>query len=192
VPALVRASQAGDRAALDELLRRYVPGVRAFLRLRMGPSLRAHESAADVVQSVCVDLLSAHGLAFPDEAAFRNWLFVAAMNKLRNHDRALHSQKRDPARVEHLASNDADDLAACYARVLSPSGELMARERLLRLESAFDRLPEHYREVVALARIAGLTYEQVASATGRSADAVRNILARALNKLAVLLDDADN
>jgi DNA-directed RNA polymerase specialized sigma24 family protein len=94
----VRASQAGDRAALEELLRRYLPGVRAFVRLRMGQRLRERESGSDLVQSVCTDLLTAHGLVLENEHGFRNWLYVAAMNKLRNHDRWFNAQKRDVAR----------------------------------------------------------------------------------------------
>jgi RNA polymerase sigma-70 factor (ECF subfamily) len=188
LPALVRASQEGDRAALGELLRRYLPGVRAFVRLRMGPELRARESGSDVVQSVCADLLTARDVVIDDEVKFRNWLYVAALNKLRSHGRTLHAQKRDPGREAALPSGD--DVAACYASVLSPSGQLIANERIAQLEAAFDQLPEHYREVVTLARIAGLTYAQIAAATGRTEDAVRNILARALNKLAALLEDA--
>lgn len=188
MPALLRASQNGDREALGELLRRLLPGVRAFVRLRMGPDLRARESGSDIVQSVCADLLAGEGLVFEDEAKLRNWLFCAALNKVRSHGRSLKAQKRDPALEVPLASHD--DVGACYARVLSPSGQLMARERIARLEAAFDDLPEHYREVVTLARVAGLTYAQIAASTGRTEDAVRNILARALNRLAARLEDS--
>ncbi len=186
-PRLLRASQEGDRAALAELLGRYLPRVRAFVRLRMGPLLRARESGSDLVQSVCQDLFSAHGVAFADEAALRAWLYAAALNKLRNHERHFRAQKRDGARDEPLATSGSSDLESCYASVLTPSRVAMARERLARLELAFDALPEHYREVVTLAKVAGLTYDQIASATGRTSDSVRNILARALNKLALLL-----
>ena len=63
---------------------------------------------------------------------------------------------------------------------------------MARLEAAFDQLPEHYREVVTLARVARLTCAQIAATTGRSEDSVRNILARALNKLATQLEDGDD
>lgn len=189
LPSLLRASQHGDRQALAELLRRFLPGVRAFVRLRMGPELRAHESCSDIVQSVCGDLLSAHGLVFEGEIPFRNWLYVAALNKLRNHDRWLHTEKRDVARQTPL--DDGDDLAACYASVLSPSRIAIGKERIARLESAFDQLPEHYREVVTLSRIGGLSHDEIAARTGRTPASVRNILARALNELAARLDDGD-
>jgi len=187
VPALLRASGDGDREALAELLRRYLPGVRAFVRLRMGPELRAHESSSDIVQSVCGDLMSARGLVFEDEIRFRNWLYVAALNKLRNHDRWLHAQKRDVGR--EVRDDAGDDLVSCYASVLSPSRELIGRERIARLEAAFDQLPEHYREVITLSRIGGLSHEQIAAQTGRTVGSVRNIVARALNDLAARLDE---
>jgi RNA polymerase sigma-70 factor (ECF subfamily) len=192
-PRLLRASQEGDREALAELLRRHLPGVRAFVRLRMGPLLRARESGSDLVQSVCADLFSARGVAFADEPAFRGWLYAAALHKLRNHERHFLAQKRDAGREQPLVTGSGSaadgDLEQCYATVLSPSRVAIARERIARLEQAFDDLPEHYREVVTLARVAGLTYEQIAEATGRTADSVRNVLARALNRLAELLDD---
>jgi RNA polymerase sigma factor (sigma-70 family) len=157
----------------------------------MGPALRAREAGSDVVQSVCVDLFSAHGVTFADEAALRAWLFAAALNKLRNHERHHRAQKRDVRRERSLPDGDDGEagasIEACYASVLTGSRVVMARERVARLEAAFDALPEHYLEVVTLARIAGLTHAQIATATGRTPDAVRNILARALNKLAVLL-----
>lgn len=190
-PRLLRASQAGDRDALAKLLQRYLPRVRAFARLRMGPALRARESASDLVQSVCTDLFSSHGIAFADEAALRAWLYTAALNKLRNRERHFRAQKRDAAREQPLDSGDSTDaglsLEECYASVLTPSRVAIARERVARLEAAFDALPDHYREIVTLARIGGLTHEQIAAATGRTVDAVRNLLARALNQLAVQL-----
>ena len=49
---IARAAQS-DRAALEALLVQHLPGVEAYLRLRMGPLLRAKESASDLVQSLC-------------------------------------------------------------------------------------------------------------------------------------------
>ena len=54
---LLEESQAGSREALEELLQRQLPGLRAFVRLRLGPGLRALESESDLVQSVCADLV---------------------------------------------------------------------------------------------------------------------------------------
>jgi hypothetical protein len=52
------------------------------------------------------------------------------------------------------------------------------------LEAAFDELPEHYREVITLSRIAGLSRAEIAAHMGRSEASVRNLLSRALVVLA--------
>ena len=44
-------------AALGALMQRHYPSVRTFVRLRMSPLLRAYESADDLVQSTCGELL---------------------------------------------------------------------------------------------------------------------------------------
>lgn len=52
VLALTEAACRGDRAALDALVVRFLPELRAFVRLRAGPALREWESTSDIVQSV--------------------------------------------------------------------------------------------------------------------------------------------
>ena len=52
------------------------------------------------------------------------------------------------------------------------------------LEAAFDDLPEHYREVVTLSRIAQLSRAEIARQMGRTEASVRNLLSRALIALA--------
>ena len=54
---------------------------------------------------------------------------------------------------------------------------------------AFASIPEHYREGIALSRIAGLSQEELAERMQRSIPSVRNLLHRALARLAAQLDD---
>ncbi len=180
---LLHQSASGDQHALDELLVRHIPNVRAFVRVRMSPLLRAHESGSDLVQSACRELFAkVEGFEYRGEAAFRAWLCTAALHKLRARERDLRAQKRD-ARREVAAASDAA-LSLCYSQTLSPSGQMMAAEDVRALERAFDTLPEHYREVISLSRVARLDRAQVAAEMGRSEDSVRNLLSRALAALA--------
>ena len=48
------------------------------------------------------------------------------------------------------------------------------------MEAAFDSLPDDYREVITLARIAGLSHAEIARQMARSESAVRMLLSRAL------------
>jgi RNA polymerase sigma-70 factor, ECF subfamily len=196
---LVEAAAAGDAAAVDALLAQHLPGLRAYVRLRAGPMLRARESASDLVQSVCRDVLeNIDRFRYPGESAFKAWLFATAMRKIADRAEYWNAGKRDVAK-EVLAldapvggeSGQDAQLADVYRSVCSPSRVAMGREVMERLEGAFEKLPEDYREVVVLARIVGLSRAEIAEKMGRSEASVRNLLSRALAELAGHLADAD-
>ena len=65
----------------------------------------------------------------------------------------------------------------------------MQREQIERIESAFDKLTAEQREVVTLAKIAGLSHNEIAGQLGKSEVAVRTTLHRALAKVSDLLAD---
>lgn len=179
----------GDRGALDELVVRHVDGLRAFVRLRVGPELRARESSSDLVQSVCREVLQdAQRFRHPSESAFKSWLFTTALRKIA--DRAEHwrTLKRDTGREQRLASQGHDDaLLGFYHSISTPSQHAVASEERERIERAFEELSEEQREVIVLARVAGLSRGEIAEQTGRSEGSVRVLLHRALARLSDLL-----
>lgn len=187
---LARRAAQGDQDALAQLLERHLPSVRAFVRSHMGPQLRARESMSDVVQSVCRELLL-HRDAFqhPDENGFQAWLFTTARRKIANRARDLVRDKRDVRReVGDLGESAFGALGAAYARISSPSGKALVAEEVRRLEAAIDQLPEEHREVITLAHLAGLSRAEIGVRMGRSEEAVRALLHRAMARLMILLD----
>jgi RNA polymerase sigma-70 factor (ECF subfamily) len=184
-----RASQ-GDRDALEQLLVRYLPRLRAFVRLRTGPELRAHEESSDLVQAVCCDvLLHADRFRFASESAFRQWLFTQALRTIAQRVRHHRVAKRDAGRADPRALDaSATSLAGFYASFTTPSEVAAAREHVERVERAFDQLTEEQREVVTLAHLVGLSRAEIGEQLGKSEGAVRVILHRALAKIAELLD----
>jgi RNA polymerase sigma-70 factor (ECF subfamily) len=187
---LAERAAAGDRAALDELVVRHVDALRAFVRLRVGPELRVRESSSDLVQSVCREILQeAQRFQHPSEGAFKSWLFTTALRKIA--DRAEHwrALKREAGRDERLPSQ-ADDgaLLGFYRSISTPSQHAVAAEERERIERAFEKLTEEQREVIVLARVAGLSRAEIAAQTGRSEGAVRVLLHRSLARLSDLLD----
>jgi len=185
----VQRAVTGDPAAVEWLLELYLDRLRAFVRLRTGPELREHESASDLVQSVCREML-AQGPRFEyrGEPEFRAWLFTAAANKIRERARSLRAARRDVRREER----DGGAVLDAYGAVLpSPSEVAVGRELAARLESAFEQLSPAHRELLTLSRIAGLPTPAIAKHQGRSEGAVRNALARALTQLSGLLDRPD-
>src|SRR5687767_7489508 len=113
----------GDREALEELLVQYLPRLRAFVRLRAGPEIRAHEESSDLVQAVCCDvLLHAERFRFPSEGPFRQWLFTQALRTIGQRVRHHRVAKRDAARVEAPGSSaGVSALSGFYASFTTPS-----------------------------------------------------------------------
>jgi RNA polymerase sigma factor (sigma-70 family) len=178
------------RAALAERILGHLPGLTRFVRRRMGPDLAARESASDIVQSTCRELLRAAS-SFEDrgEASFQRWLQAAAEHKLQNRSRHWRAQRRagelkpygEPA-GDAPSSGDSgmEPAAPASAR---PSHDAMLREEAERLARAFRALEPHYREVLVRSQIDGATHAEIARETGRTSEAVRKLVARGLARL---------
>jgi len=193
---LLRASQ-GDAPALDILLERYLPGLRAYVRLRAGPRLLEKESSSDLVQSVCRDILeNEKRFQFEGETGFRRWLFKTAQRKIADRYEFYGAKKRDMAREKRPAARASaagdEALLECYRSFYTPSHQAMAREELARVEQAFSSLPEDQREVIVQAKIMGLTRSEIAESLGKTEGAVRTLLYRALARLSEVLEDKDS
>ena len=182
----------GDSVALRQLLQVYMPRLRAFVHARMGEALRRFESEEDLVQSVCRGLIeSENSLSFDNEGEFRAWLFTASRNKVYERARYWKREKRAIARHESVGPDrKLEELTRGWSGVWTPSRVAAGREELLRFEAALEQLADDHREVIALTRIAGLSYEQAGEALARSPEAVRKLLGRALRELAAALRDS--
>lgn len=179
-------NDARDRSpSLRELLVRELPSLLPFVRGQIGPELRCRESAADLLQSVCGDLL-AEGVPFEyrDDERLRSWLRVVIVNKIRERLRLVRSKKRGggmdlvPLSPDLHTPIEGDD----------PSESAAVQEDLERLERALAAMPPHYRDAVVLTRLLGCSRADVARLLGRSEDSVRNVLTRALAMLSGLMD----
>jgi RNA polymerase sigma-70 factor, ECF subfamily len=184
---LIERVQADDGAALEELLVESLPGLYAWIRLRVGPVLRARESLEDLVQSIARDALGdLDAFEWQGEPAFRHWLYTRAQRKIVDKARIASAKKRDPKREERLQRESGDFLLD--AGMLTPSQDLSSKEELARIERAFQAMPDNYREAVSMRRLCGMSYEQIAEAMHVPTDSVRNLVHRGLSRLAILLE----
>ena len=178
-------------AAIDRLLERHLPALRAFMRLRIGGALGQQESSSDLVQSVCREILTGRE-RFEDQgdAAFKGWLFTTALRKIVDKRRYWSAERRDTKkRVDPGGDADAPSLLDQYATFATPSREASLEEQVHRVEAAMESLSEEQREVVTLHKIAGLSHADIAIQIGKTEDNCRQILRRALVKLAAELDE---
>jgi len=187
---LIAAARQQDRNAIEQLLVRNLPGLEAFVRLRLGAAMRQKLTAPDLVQSVCREVLEdLSEFEFRGEAPFRHWLYVRAENKLREKHRFHRAEKRDQGREVNLP--ESSTILPVYQDLITPSQHCEAREMLRRVEVAFDLLPEEYREAVTLHKLCGLSHAEIAERMGRSEGAVRNLVYRGISRLALLVDGGD-
>ena len=144
------------------------------------------------MQSVCREVIQgADHFEYRGVAAFKGWLFTAALRKIIEKNDYYSAQKRDVAKNVPLQNSSAEGnehLLAAYSGICSPSRAAQAHEELERVERTFDQLPDEYREVITLARIAGLSHAEISQKLGRSEPACRQLLKRAMVRLAVLLE----
>ncbi|HEX5009332.1 MAG TPA: RNA polymerase sigma factor [Planctomycetota bacterium] len=187
---LLRSVSRGDAAALGELVERQLPVLRAWVRLRMGPGLAARESSMDIVQSACREVIQdISSEDFPSEGHFRCRLFQAVGRKLIDKARYHGAEKRDVAHVADLPGGALDEVVlGSYASLVTPSAIAIGRELAERLERAFAQLDDDERDIIVMAKLAGLSHAEIAAETGRREGAVRTALYRALGRLSALVE----
>ncbi|MEM7205032.1 MAG: sigma-70 family RNA polymerase sigma factor [Planctomycetota bacterium] len=191
---LVARLRQGDQEARNALLVQHLPALVGYVRLYAGAAIRERESVSDLVQSACADALEdLRGFEYQGETQLRHWLARVALHKVQKKHRHYTAQCRDRAReVSEAAFDEIGGLAQQYATICPPSRHARARETLAAFEEAFGELPEAYRDAIAMRRILGLSYAEVAGHLGRTEKAVRNLVHRGVAMLAVRVGTADS
>ena len=194
---LVKQASQGDRPAVELLLQRHLPGLRAFIRLRAGPMIRKRESESDLAQSVCREVLEhLDKFQYGDETGFKRWLYTTALRKILHRYEYYAADKRNvmrevPGPAQGGTTHGDASLLDSYRTFSTPTQHAMKREEVERVERAFDGLRDEQREVISLAHVVGMSRAEIAAQLGKSEGAVRTMLSRALAELAEKLEDPD-
>jgi len=178
--ALLRAARAGSPEALDRLYRQVAGRLHALIRLRMGATLRARVESRDILQATLLRSFDRID-QFEGETGGTLMAWLARIAEHEIHDRADYERRgrRDAAREVTLEST----AAPAVSTERSPLSLAILNEEALRLERAIDRLDAAHREVILLRKFEELSFREIAARMGRSEDACRMLLARALAAL---------
>jgi len=186
---LVALAQGGDNAALDQLCKVYGERVQRIVRFRMGGELRAKLESMDLVQDAFMAAVKdLDKFTYRDEGDFLRWMSKIAENRIRDNLRQLHANKRDMRRevpIDHrvpTAGGNGIQMPEPI-RTTTPSVIMSVGEELDKLENAMSLLKPEYREVVILSQIEGLSLKDIGGRLGKTPDAVRMLLARAMASL---------
>ena len=183
---LVALAKGGDDSALNQLCEVYGERVHWIVRLRMGKELRSKLESMDVVQDVLVSALKDLGdFTYRADGDFLRWLSKVAENRLRDNIDKLHAGKRDirkEVRLDNHGPTTEDRLFAVRGPIdtATPSVIMSRKEELDELAKAMDELKPEYKEVIVLTKIEGLSYKEIAGKLGKSDEAVRKLVSRAM------------
>ena len=178
--ALLRRAREGERDALDALYQRVGGRLLAFIRLRLGRTLRAHLESRDILQATLLRSFE-HLQQFEqsDGASLMAWLARIAENEIRDRADFQNRQRRD-ARLEVPLETAHAGVAAGMRSALT---QVILDERAARLEEALEALDPYYREVIILRSFEDLSFREVGARLGKSEDASRMLFARAMAAL---------
>jgi RNA polymerase sigma-70 factor (ECF subfamily) len=151
--ALVRRSQAGDRQAFAELVRRHQAGVYTLALRLCGDA----DQAQDLAQEAFVTLFRKLG-TFRGDSRFGTWFYTVVRNVCYRRYRSL------PA--ELLASDGGDGtgpLEALPDQGPSPDDIVEDRDDQAQTLAALDGLPAKYRLVLTLFHVQAMGHDEIAA-----------------------------
>ncbi len=187
---LLQRWHAGDRQALETLLERDLPWIRAQVDRRLGDLLRAKADTQDYVQEAMVEVLK-YGPRFvmADRRKFRSLLARIIENVLRDQHDHHNAQRRAAHRQKSMPQDSILDLDGSLRSVTRPSEHAMRSERESWVRLAMELLPPDDRKVVLLRSWHELPFEDIAKEFGCTVDAARMRFNRALPKLARKIEE---
>ena len=168
---LVTAAQAGDRRAIETLLRRHYDRVYSICRRVVGSSRDADDAAQEAMISIVRGLPR-----FDGRAAFSTWTYRIATNAAFDE---LRKRQRRPS--PHAVADDRTTKAVVDIDSLSTNvvdGNRMASD------AALDELPEEFRVAVVLRDVCDLDYAEIAGTLDIPVGTVKSRIARGRSLLA--------
>lgn len=183
---LQRLARARDIGAEEILAERYARQVRMSVR----PFFLIGGDSEDLIQEGMIGLLYAIREYDSEKgASFRTYAQICIQNRIKSAVRSAQRLKNAPLNdgipLDDVLSDESQSLGAhYYAR--SPEEQVLARETEKEFISAYSRCLSKLEAEILRLYLDGLSYEEMASASGRDVKAVDNAVQRIRRKLAKL------
>jgi RNA polymerase sigma-70 factor (ECF subfamily) len=174
---LARQALRGDKEAFDTLVRRYYPRVLGLCR----KMLRSPETARDAAQESLVRAYRKLHLYDPDRR-FSAWLMTVTARVCVS---LGQKSAREPEPWEEISESDTGPADEADG----PAEHLERDELAERVAEAVQSLPDLYKPVCVLRHVEGLSYAEIADATGLPIGTVKVHLFRAKKHLREQLKD---
>ena len=177
---LVRVARAGDRRALDELLRRHHDRIHLLCRRLC----RDRGDAEDATQQALIAIV--RGLdRYDGRAEFTTWSYRVTTNACMDE---LRRRARRPVAMEPVDVAAGVSAGAPVDPTVDPELSFDRGAERSRVQQALDQLDEVFRVPVVLRDLAELDYAEIAELLDVPPGTVRSRIARGRRRLADLLD----
>ena len=169
---LINRTEAGEREAFDDLVRKYQKQLYAMLYRMVGN----HEDASDLLQKAFVKAFT--GLrSFERRATFKTWLYQIAINLAKN-------VYRDRARIEQVPIDDV-----IIKRNPQTLETMIINENRQLLRQSLARLPEKQRITLMLRVQSEKKFEEIAEIMKCSVGTAKANFHHAVQKLKVIMSE---
>ena len=175
---LVISAQAGDRLALERLLRLHYDRVHAVCRRIVGTSHDADDAAQEAMIRIVKGLRS-----FDGRSSFGTWVHRIASNTALDE---LRKRRRRP--MLHVVGDDGE-VPEVVDRLAERRVDSVADR--LSIDDAIASLPDDFRAAVVLRDVADLDYSEIAEVLGVPIGTVKSRIARGRALLADHLGNRD-
>ena len=177
--ALLSRLRIGDHSAIEPLMTAYADRV---YRLAYGVT-RNGADAQEVVQDVFLTVFRKHA-SFEGRSSLASWVYRIAMNAALNKRRGKRAEVETSLDAElptYLADGHREGERSWVLADWSqtPEEELLSGESRTVLTKAIESLPGHYRAVLVLRDVEGLSNEEVAAAVGETVASMKSRVHRA-------------
>lgn len=183
--ALIRAAQAGDQDAFEQLVRAYDQSV---LRLALN-LLRSPEDAHDVYQETFLRVYKSLD-TFRFDCSFHTWIYRIATNLCLD---LLRKRKvrREEATVVDTAAGPLDRLDTYEEGRAdgNPQRALLSRQMRARIATVLGSMTARERTVFEMRHFQGMRLRAIGESLGTSEEAAKNCLFRATQKMRAALGD---
>jgi len=172
---LIRAVQAGDMAAFDELVLKHKDRLFNLIYWFLGD----YHDANDCAQETFIKVFKSIN-KFRFESAFSTWLYRIAINTCKN--RIKSYSYRWKKKTVSIESSNVSKNGNPYSEIVNgsptPVIALEKKEKMMRIQKAINSLPDEQNQVVVLRDIQGLSYQDISDITGLNLGTVKSRLAR--------------
>jgi len=172
---LLRRAQAGDEEACNDLLARYLPRLERWASRKLPLTVRTMLDTGDIVQEAMVRALRhLNTIEIRSDKTLEVYLKRAISNRIID---MYRKPRRDYEEVN-------EQLAAAGPTALDEAIGHQARERY---EDALDTLSDADCQIITMHTDLGMTAAQIGEELGKSSEAARMALTRALKRLAAAM-----